>query len=89
MAMYKRGDKVELYPPVSASDPDIHLRGTRATVKDIRHGLNPEAESHPTPLPGEQVPTFNADIWLYQLDLEGNLGERWFRQDWLKAPQTT
>ena len=83
-ALFLIGDDVVLYPPDSASAPDIDLRGVRTKIKAVQFGSDPEARWRRTAPPEPQVPFLAEDLWRYKLDLEGNLGKRQFREDWIK-----
>ena len=83
-ALFLIGDDVVLYPPDSASAPDIELRGLRTKIKAVQFGSDPEYQLKRNPTPGETVGFLAEDLWSYRLNLEGNLGTRRFREDWLR-----
>jgi hypothetical protein len=83
-ALFVLGDSIELYPPDSASGPDLELRGIRSKIKAIQFGPDPEAQMRRIDPAGHLGSSLREDLWLYRLELEGQLGKRHFREDWIR-----
>ena len=83
-ALFLVGDHIELYPPDSAPGPDIELRGISAKIKAVQFGSDPEAQMRRMAPPGPPVGFLSEDLWRYKLELEGQLGKRQFREDWIR-----
>ena len=83
-SLFLIGDDVVLYPPDSAAGPDMELRGIKTKIKAIQFGSDPEFQLRRNGPSGEKIGFLAEDLWLYRLDLEGNLGTRRFREDWIR-----
>lgn len=88
-ALYLVGDHVELYPPESAAAPDIELRGIKTRIKAVQFGADPEAPRARIAPASPQGAFLAEDLWRYKLDLDGNLGKRLFREDWIRSDRVT
>src|SRR3972149_6673591 len=88
-ALFLIGDCVELYPPESAAGPDVELRGIKTKIKAVQFGADPEAQIRRPASLGPQVAFLPQDLWRYKLHLEGTLGKRQFREDWIRPGQST